>query len=403
MDAKEVLNQLQGAFEQFKGANDERLREIEKRGAADAVLVTKVENINAALSDLQAKVTEVEAVASRPAIGGGEVGGAEVRAHRKAFQNFLRTGAENGLEQLAINAAVQTGVPADGGHAVPQELDKAIIQKLRDLSPMRQLATQLTVGAGYKKLANLRGATSGWVGETAARTATDTPTLADVTPPQGEIYAFPQATQRSLDDIFFDVEGWLAEEGASEFAEKEGIAFVAGDGTNKPKGFLTYTTSTAGDASRTHAQIQRIHTGAAGAFVATPNAADCLINTVQAMKPALRNGASWLMNALTTGAVRKLKDTDGSYLWRPGIELGKPATLLGYAQYEDESMPDIGADALAIAFGNWRVGYQILDIMGTRTLRDPFTNKPYVGFYMTKRVGGGVVQDQAVKLVRFSV
>jgi HK97 family phage major capsid protein len=399
---KNLLEQQGRQFEEFKAANDERLQQIEKRGAPDGALVTRVEQLNAAITDTQAQLRDVEAAANRPALG-GTAGDPAVAAHRTAFSAFMRSGNEDNLVDLAIRAAVQTGVPADGGHAVPQELDRAIILKLQSVSPMRGLAAQITVGAGYKKLANLRGATSGWVGEVAARTATDTPTLADVTPPQGEIYANPQATQRSLDDVFFNVEEWLANEVGAEFAEKEGVAFVSGDGANKPKGFLTYTTATTGDATRTHGQIQRVQSGAAGAFVAAPNGGDCLINAVQAMKPALRQGASWLMNALTTGAVRKLKDTDGAYLWRPGVEMGKPNSLLGFAAYEDEAMPDIAANSLSIAFGNWQAGYLITDVMGTRVLRDPYTNKPYVGFYTTKRVGGGVVQDQAIKLVQFAV
>lgn len=396
-ELKQTIEALNRAFEEFKQANDERLAQIEARGAADGALTEKVERLNAEITRLQNAVDEMSVEMQRRSLGTGDRKETpEARQYREAFGAYLRKGDEDGL--AAVKGAVQTGVDADGGYAVPEQLDREISAILVNLSPMRQLATVRPVGAGYKKLANIRGTSSGWVGETAARPQTNTPQLADVTPPQGEIYAFPFATQRALDDIFFDVEAWLADEVATEFALQEGIAFITGDGSNKPKGILAYPTSTDPDGTRAFGTLQVIHTGSASDLGGNP--IDVLIDVVYSLKAGHRQQASWLMNSLTVGAVRKVKDANGQYIWQPSAQAGQPATLLGYPLYEDEGMPDIAADALPIAFGDWRRGYEILDIMGTRVLRDPYTNKPYVGFYTTKRVGGGVINSEAIKLVK---
>ena len=398
-EVKSAIDALNRAFEEFKAANDERIKQLETRGSADGALTEKVERLNGEISKLQSQLTEVELQANRRALGpDGRREDPAVREHREAFNRFMRKGVEDGLGELAVKAAVQTGVDADGGYAVPEELDRQIASLLVEVSPMRQLAAVKQVGAGYKKLINTRGTASGWVGETAARPETDTPTLADVTPPQGEIYANPFATQRSLDDIFFDVEAWLAGEVVTEFSFQEGVAFVTGDGTNRPKGFLTYPTAATADGTRPFGTLQAVNTGAAADLGTAP--LDALITLVYAMKAGHRRNASWLANALTYAELRKVKDANDNYIWQPSAQAGQPATLLGYAAYEDGAMPDIAADALPVAFGDWRAGYEINDIRGTRVLRDPYSNKPYVGFYTTKRVGGGVVNSEAIKLLK---
>lgn len=397
VEVKQAIDALNRAFEEFKQANDERLAQIEARGSADGALVEKVERLNAEIARLQSAVDDMSVEMQRRSLGAGDRKETpEARQYREAFGGYLRKGDEEGI--TAVKGAVQTGVDADGGYAVPEELDREISALLVDISPMRQLAFVRQVGAGYKKLANIRGTTSGWVGETDSRTETSTPQLADVTPPQGEIYAFPFATQRSLDDVFFDVEAWLAEEVATEFALQEGIAFISGDGSDKPKGILNYPTSTDRDGTRAFGTLQVIHTGSASDLGANP--IDVLIDVIYAMKAGHRSQASWLMNSLTVAEVRKIKDDNGQYIWQPSAQAGQPATLHGYPLYEDEAMPDIAADALPIAFGDWRRGYEIVDVMGTRVLRDPYTKKPYVGFYTTKRVGGGVINSEAIKLVK---
>ena len=213
----------------------------------------------------------------------------------------------------------------------------------------------------------------------------------------GEIYSNPQATQTSLDDIFFNAEEWLNSEVAREFSEKEGNAFLLGNGTNKPKGLLAYPLLTTADDVRAFGSLQKIISGAAGAFTG-----DKLIDLIHSLKAGYRANGKFMMGNLTVAYVRKLKDSEGNYLWRPGLEAGQPSSLLGYGITENEDMPDIAADANAIAFGDFKRAYTIVDRIGTRVLRDPYTNKPYVGFYTTKRVGGMLVDSQAVKVLTLS-
>ncbi|MFN3232932.1 MAG: phage major capsid protein [Alphaproteobacteria bacterium] len=327
----------------------------------------------------------------------------EVLEHKHAFDIFMRSGETGGLADLELKA-LSVGTAAEGGYAVPEEIDREIERLLADISPIRTIAKVVEIGTSdYKKLVNVGGATTGWVGETAARTETDTPQFAEVVPPLGEIYANPAATQHMLDDAFFNVEEWLAGEIAEEIAEAEGAAFVSGNGINKPKGFLDYTTATTGDASRTFGTLQHLATGAAGAWPSS-NPTDILIDLAHTLRPAYRQSAHWVMNTNTVAAIRKFKDADGNYIWREGdLTNGQPARLLGYPVVEAEDMPDIAADSLSVAFGDFSRGYLVTDRLGTRVLRDPFSNKPYVHFYTTKRVGGGVVNSEAIKLLKFSL
>lgn len=394
-DIDDVAEALGKKFDEFKATNDKRLDAIE---AEKAKLGETTEGLNAKLTELDQLKADLEAslkAQNRPDRPGGSK---DVSEHKAAFQNFIRKGREEGLRELE-QKALQTTVDADGGYAVPEDLDRTILELLRDESPMRQVCSQITVSTpDYKKLVNLGGAGSGWVGETAARPATGTPTLAQIAAIMGEIYANPQATQTSLDDLFFDAEGWLNAEVAREFAEQEGAAFLSGDGTNKPKGLLAYAMATTGDAARPFGTLQKIHSGTAGDFVA-----DDLVKLVYTLKKGYRMGASWMLPMLTLFKVRTMKDTEGNYIWRPGIEAGEPSTLLGYGIVENEDMPAVAADANAVLFGNFARTYTIVDRIGTRVLRDPYTNKPNVGFYTTKRVGGMLTDSQATKVLTLSV
>jgi HK97 family phage major capsid protein len=213
-----------------------------------------------------------------------------------------------------------------------------------------------------------------------------------------ELYAMPAATQSLLDDAAVDIDQWVAEEVRVAFAEQEGAAFVTGNGTNKPKGFLDYTKVANG--SWTWGSIGTISTGVSGAFPAS-NPADKLIDLVYAVKTGYRANAHFVFNRATQSAIRKLKDGDGTYLWQPSLKPGEASTLMGFPVAESEDMPNIGADAYAIAFGDFRRGYLIVDRVGIRVLRDPYSAKPYVLFYTTKRVGGGVQDFDAIKLLKF--
>jgi HK97 family phage major capsid protein len=237
------------------------------------------------------------------------------------------------------------------------------------------------------------------VAETATRDATDASTLDLLEFPTAELYAMPAATQTLLDDSFINLDEWLAEEIEELFAVEEGTAFVSGNGTNKPKGFLAY--DKVANASAVWGEIGYIATGAAGAFPAsTPT--DKLIDLVYTPKAAVRANGRFVMNKSTVSAVRKFKDADGNYIWQASHQAGEPATLLGYPVTEAEDMPNVGADAFAIAFGDFRKGYLVVDRAGVRVLRDPYSAKPHVLFYTTKRVGGGVQDFDAIKLLKFA-
>lgn len=392
-DVQEVAEALGKKFDEFKGANDKRVDALESEKGK---LAGQVEAMNGKLSELDELKSSLEkelADLKRP----GAAKGKDVSEHKAAFMQFVRKGKDEGLGELQAKA-LQTTVEADGGYAVPEELDRAILELLRDESPMRQVCSQITVSTpDYKKLVNLGGAGSGWVGETAARPATGTPTLAQIAAVMGEIYANPQATQTSLDDMFFDAEGWLNAEVAREFSEQEGLAFLTGDGTNKPKGLLAYTMALTADDVRAFGTIQNVKSGTAGDFDA-----DDLVKLVYTLRKGHRAAASWMLPNMTLFKIRTMKDLEGNYIWRPGIEAGQPSSLLGYGVTENEDMPAVAADANAVLFGDFRRAYTIVDRIGTRVLRDPYTNKPNVGFYTTKRVGGMLTDSNAVKVLTLS-
>lgn len=329
-------------------------------------------------------------VVARPALDG-----ARVEKTDGAFEGFVRTGTV--LEMKAF-----TGVTGDaGGYAVPREVDGAIAAVLKGISPIRAIANVVTVGsAGYRKLITTGGTPSGWASETAVRTETATPVFAELVPPMGELYANPSASQAMLDDAAFDVEAWLAGEIATEFARAEGAAFVGGNGVNRPKGFLTAPVSTAKDAARALGTLQYLPSGAADDFGAAPD--ERLLDLVHSLRAPYRQGASFVMNANTLSRIRKIKTADGMPLWQPSLAAGQPATLLGYPVVEAEDMPDIAANAFALAFGNFKAGYLIAERGETAILRDPYSNKPFVSFYATKRVGGCVADSAAIKLMKIA-
>lgn len=396
-DAREVkaaVDALGRAFEDFKATSD--------GDDGDVLIEHKLDRMSRDLSALQARVDRLHLAPQRPALDRTPAEPRVAAEHKAAFYDrFVRKGVEGGLQELEAKA-LSIGSDSDGGYAVPEELDRRIDGLLKDLSPIRSIASVVKIGsAHYRKLVNLGGTGAGWVGETADRTETTTPSFAEIVPPLGEIYANPAATQAMLDDAFFDVEGWLAEEIASEFGVMEGAAFVSGNGTSKPKGFLTYTTAATADGVRAFGTLQHLLTGVNGAFPAS-DPADKLIDLAHSLRPVYRRGAVFVLNTNVLSVIRKFKDTEGNYLWRPGLADGMPATLLGYPVIEAQDMPDIATGNLAVAFGNFARGYVITDRSGVRLLRDPFSHKPYVHFYTTKRVGGGVVNSEAIKLLKFS-
>lgn len=321
--------------------------------------------------------------------------------HQKAFEAYVRGGDDDALRGLEMEGkAMSTAVAGDGGYLVDPQTAETIQSVLKSTASLRAVANVVNVEAtSYDVLIDHSDVGSGWATETAAVTETGTPTIERITIPLHELSALPKASQRLLDDSAFDIETWLAARIADKFARAEAAAFISGDGVDKPKGILTHTA--VDNATWSWGNLGYIATGTVGDFAAS-NPADALIDLVYALDAEYRAGASFVMNSKTAGAVRKMKDMDGRFLWSDGLAAGEPARLMGYPVLIAEDMPDIGTDATAIAFGDFGAGYTIAERPDTRILRDPFSAKPHVLFYATKRVGGDVSDFAAIKLLKFS-
>ena len=322
--------------------------------------------------------------------------------HQKAFGAYLRSGDDDGLRGLVLEGkALNSQVAAEGGYLVDPQTSETIRGVLRSTASIRQIASVVSVeSTSFDVLVDKTDIGSGWASETATLTETATPQIDRISIPLHELSAMPKASQRLLDDSAFDIEGWLAARIADKFARAEAAAFVSGDGVDKPTGFLTHTK--VANASWAWGNLGYIATGNAGDF-ATTNASDAIVDLVYALGAEYRANASFVMNSKTAGAVRKMKDADGRFLWSDGLAAGEPARLMGYPVLIAEDMPDIGANAYALAFGDFRAGYTIAERPDLRVLRDPFSAKPHVLFYASKRVGGDVSDYAAIKLLKFAV
>ncbi|HEY0266836.1 MAG TPA: phage major capsid protein [Rhizomicrobium sp.] len=402
-EIKQAFEDFLTGFAAFKQANDERLTGIERR-SADVLNEEKVSRLDAVVTESKQKIEQLMLAQARPVLGGERKSFDPQAGERKArFDRYVRKGdGQNGINDIEVKALSEGSNP-DGGYTVPLEIERTIDRVLSQASPIRAIASVRSIGGGtYRKPITTAGAAAGWVGEAGAISQTTTPTLAALDFPAMELYAMPAATQMLLDDSQVDIEQWLADEVQIVFAEQEGAAFVNGDGSSKPKGFLHYTN--VADASWSWGNIGYVPSGADGAFLADDAApADALLNLAYAPKQGYRANGRWVMNRKTESAVRKFKDSEGNYIWQPGAAAGQPATVLGYPVTEVEDMPDIAANSYSIAFGDFARGYLIVDRVGIRVLRDPYSAKPYVLFYTTKRVGGGVQNFEAIKLMKFAV
>lgn len=398
-DANRILAELQKTFSDFKAAHEEELKGI-KKNFADVVTTEKVDRINAQISDLTKALDAVNGAIAANKLGGGAGADPDKKAHAAAFNKWFRKGVDAGLSDLEVKAKLTTQSDPDGGYLVPEEMAGTIDRVLGVISVMRQIATVMPIGTSvYKKLVSMGGAGAGWVGEEEARPETGTPTLRELVFNVMEMYANPATTQTMLDDGIIDVGAWLADEVQTTFAEMEGAAFIAGSGVKQPRGLLTYPT--VANASYAWGSLGFVVTGAAAAFAATAPG-DAFVDTFYALKQGYRQNASWLMSDVVMSAVRKFKDGQGNYLWAPPSAAAEVATILGKPVYTDDNMPALGANAFPVAVGDFKRGYLIADRQGIRVLRDPFTNKPYVHFYTTKRIGGGVSNFEAIKLLKCS-
>ncbi|MEO1452412.1 MAG: phage major capsid protein [Pseudomonadota bacterium] len=321
--------------------------------------------------------------------------------HRKAFAAYVRGGDDDGLRGLVVEGkALNTAVAGDGGYLVDPETADTVKAVLKSTASIRQIANVVNVEAtSYDVLIDHTDIGSGWASETAAMTETDTPQIDRISIPLHELSALPKASQRLLDDAAFDIEGWLADRIADKFARAEAASFVSGNGDNKPKGFLDHPK--VDDGSWAWGSLGYVATGSDGGFAGV-NPADAIVDLVYALGAQYRSGARFVMNSKTAGLVRKIKDADGRFLWSDGLAAGEPARLMGYPVLIAEDMPDVDDDAYAIAFGDFASGYTVAERPDLRILRDPFSAKPNVLFYATKRVGGDVSDFAAIKLLKFS-
>lgn len=427
----DAIAKVAANFEEFKKTNDERIAALAKGDTGRAAeLDQKLTRINEDVNKFSAvktalekemelqreRIEELEARASGSKKGGNSPVDKLKSEYSETFESWVRAkgmdaNLEGKLQNLARKARdefkdITIGSPAGGGYAVPEEISREIERLEKKFSPVRDLISVKQVGTSdFKELISLGGASSGWVGESGSRTATDTPLLREITPTHGELYAYPQISEWALDDVFFSVENWLAEEVAEEFALQEGDAVIRGNGSNKPTGMLNTTPVLTADGVsplRAAAAYQYIvsDADADGSPAGIGVRGDSLIDLIYTLNSRYRAGASWIMNSLTTGAIRKLKNGDGDYIWQPGLQAGQPAQLLGYPVSTWEQLDDIGADAFPIGFGNWKRAYVLVERTGLRITRDNVTNPGYIRFYIRRREGGIVRNNDAAKWLR---
>lgn len=394
-EATDALHSLGNAWEQFKQVNDQRLRDIERKGNADPLYDEHLRKINHALDQHKHRLEQIETAHARPDydVPGGMPASFEAGEYRKAFRNYLRKGMDAGLEQIQLKA-LSVGTDADGGYLVTPQMATTIAKVIAESSPMRALASIETISSDSLDLIEDTGEmAASWVTETGDRNDTTTAQIGKNSIDTHEMYAQPKATQKLIDDASIDIEGWVAQKVAEKFARLEATSFISGDGSGKPKGILTYAAGTS------FGQVEQVLSGDDGEVTA-----DSLVKLYYALKDEYAKRATFLMHRTTVQSVRLLKEsTTDQYLWQPGLAAGTPDTLLGVPVALAADMPVPAEDSLSIALGDFKAGYLIVDRVGIRTLRDPFTSKPFVKFYTTKRVGGEVINSEAIKLLKLAV
>lgn len=412
IEVKKAIGDFLKTFEEFKSKSDAEIKQIRdslKPGntpGPDAVTAAEVKKLNDALDAQKKLIDEMRLDRKRTMLtdqnGDRRPETDDEKKHREAIHLYMRKGVVPDLDGIKT---LSVGSDPDGGYTVHPQMEATIDRVLSEVSPIRAISSVQQIStSSYKRILNVGGATSGWVGEQSSRPQTNNATLREREFPAKELYAMPAATQSILDDSAINLEQWIADEVNTVFAEQEGAAFVMGDGASEPKGLVGGYTPIA-NASFTEAggRPGYVATGASGAFKTTAAGDDSnnLIDLVYSIKSGYRANARWIMSRTTQQAIRKIQDVDGNKIWQPGLVSGQPATLLGFPITEAEDMPTIAADSYSIAFGDFRRAYQIVDRVGVRVLRDPYSSKPYVLFYTTKRVGGGVKLFEAYKLLKF--
>ncbi|UWQ92950.1 phage major capsid protein [Rhodobacteraceae bacterium M382] len=372
---QEVKQAMTGFVHEFKGFQDEIELKLQQQEERLTMLDRKSQ------------------IAARPHLATSIDDGAP---HQKAFDAYLRSGDDDGLRGLEIEGkSMSSTVNSDGGYLVDAQTSEVVKSVLYSSASIRSIASVVNVEAtSYDVLIDHTDVGAGWATETGATAETGTPSIDRISIPLHELSALPKASQRLLDDSAFDIEGWLAGRIAEKFARAEAAAFITGDGTDKPRGFLDHPA--VDDAVWTWGNLGYVPTGIAGDVDG-----DAIVELVYALGAQYRANGSFVMNSKTAGHIRKLKDADGRFLWSDGLAAGEPARLMGYPVLIAEDMPDAATDSYSIAFGDFAAGYTVAERPDLRVLRDPFSAKPHVLFYATKRVGGDVSDFAAIKLLKF--
>lgn len=395
-EIKQLVEEINQAFSEHKVKNDQRLAELEKKGRVDPLLEQQVSRISKDIQDLtevKERLEKIQTQLNRPGLDIGR-NFADPFAEKKkaAVGKYIRKG-EASMTPDEIKFLSSDSDPS-GGYWVTSGISSMVTSKVFETSPMRNICSVETISSDALEIPNdLSEANADWTSERAARSETATPDIGIQTIPVHELYAMPKATQTLLDDARIDVENWLAGKVAEKFSRLENAAFIGGDGVGKPRGILTYPAGTANPG-----QVRQVNSGSASAFTA-----DGLRTAVYALKSPYLKNARWLMNRSTVEAISKLKDSTGQYLWQPSLEAGELQTLLGYPIERMEDMPPVAANSLSIAFGDFSHAYTIVDRMGVRVLRDPFSAKPFVLFYTTKRTGGDITNFEAFVIQKTAV
>lgn len=401
-EVKKLIDDQGHAWEEFKQANDARLKAIEEKGYAPAETVEKVNTINADLTKLSGELADVMKKVNRPGMVDEKSGlTAEQLEHKQALrQAYLRKGDDEGLHELE-RKALSSGSDPDGGYLIDAEMDTDIDRIAETISGLRSVANVRAIGsAKYQKFMKTRGVSGGWLAEAADSDESTEPQFSRIEIEAFKMYAEPWVPNEMLEDAFYDLEGDLAMEAGITFGETEGAAFITGNGVGRPRGIAAYTM--AANASYAWGKVGYIASGAAGAF-ASSAPADKLVDLQHALKPQYRPGAVWLMNDATLGTARQMKDGSGSYyLWQPDPTAGFGGRFLGSPVVIDDNVADIAANSLSIAYGNFKRGYTIVDRRGIAVIRDPFTKKGVTKFHFSKRVGGGITNFEAIKFMKFA-
>lgn len=402
-EGNKTIEALRADIDAVKGEDTLAKEKLAKMEADLAATLSAKQDAELKLKSIQERMDEFETKMGRPGAGMETKDADEYKA---AFFQFLRhpddQKAASVVYELGKKATdVRTATAASGGYALPEVISTAIAKQVQDISPIRQIARVVSVGTpDYKELVNLNGFGTEWVGETGTRNQTNTPDLGEVAPTFGEIAAKPEATRHSLEDLFFDVEAWLRDSAVEQFAIAEGVAFISGNGTNKPTGILNGTPVATADASRAFGTLQYIPTGQAAALSANPF--DEMKDITYTLKAGYRAASNWVMNSLTMAAFAKVKDSNGRYLMQDAVTAGEAPRMNGYPVTIAEDMPDIAADAFPVAFGDFSRGYLIADRVGMGIIRDNVTKPGYIRYIMFKRVGGKLKDTNAIKLLKIA-